>query len=322
MDAAIRLGVLGCADVAGRKVLPALASVSEVRLVATASRTTAKAEAFAAKFGCEPVTGYQELLDRSDVDAVYLPLPSGLHAEWIEKALLAGKHVLAEKPLTTSHAETVRLTRLADSAGLALLENYMFPQHRQHDRVKQLVSDGAIGDVRALSASFTIPARAPGDIRWRPELGGGALLDTGGYPIRAAQLLLGADLAVLGASLAQDRPTGVDLDGSALLRHGNGATAQLTFGIAHGYTCAYALLGSTGRITVDRAFTPPAGFPPKVVLERRSGVEQVELPAEDQCAKTIRMFAAAVRNGRGTPAATKAMVRQAYLVDEIRRTAV
>ncbi|MFI9812597.1 Gfo/Idh/MocA family protein [Saccharothrix variisporea] len=314
----LRLGLLGCADVATRRVLPAVAAVPGIELAVVASRSEAKARAVADAFGGEPVRGYQRLLDRADVDAVYVPLPSGLHAEWVRRALLAGKHVLAEKPLTTDLATTVELVELARGADLVLRENFMFVHHSQHGHVARLLADGAIGALRSFAATFAIPPRPPGDIRHRPELGGGALLDVGAYPLRAAQLLLGPELEVVGAALRHDDDLGVDLGGGVLVRRADGVTGHLAFGLEHRYTSRYELLGSTGRLSVDHVFTPPATHRPVVALDRQDDREEFVLPADDQCANSVAAFARAVREG---PAVDDSTVVQAGLVEHSRRAA-
>lgn len=253
----VRVAVLGCADIALRRMLPAMAASADVELIAVASRDAHKANETARRFGCAAVHGYDALLARDDVDAVYVPLPAALHDVWVEAALRAGKHVLAEKPLTTSQVRTAELLRLASARGLALVENVLFVHHGQHAAVRALVRDGAIGQTRSLQASFAVPARPEHDIRYRAALGGGALWDVGVYPVRAALYLLGSPLTVAGAVLMSDPGREVDTSGAALLRSEAGAVAHLTFGIGHAYHSGYELRGSEGRITVDRAFTPP-----------------------------------------------------------------
>ncbi|MFE9427179.1 Gfo/Idh/MocA family protein [Kitasatospora sp. NPDC006697] len=309
----IRIGVLGCADIAVRRMLPAMLAADDIEVAAVASRDAAKAASTAHRFAASPVHGYAALLDRSDLDAVYVPLPAALHAEWVERALLAGKHVLAEKPLTTELPRTRALLELAADRGLVLLENVMFVHHGQHAAVRRLLADGAIGELRSFRATFTVPRLPDGDIRYQPELGGGALWDTGVYPVRAALHLLGGPLEVLAAASAGRE---VDTSGAALLRTPQGVTAQLDYGLDHGYRSSYELCGSEGRITVDRAFTPPAGFRPAVRLERRTGAEPVDLPAEDQVAATVAAFAAAVRSGAP---ADPDLLRQAELLATIRQ---
>ncbi|MEU6056481.1 Gfo/Idh/MocA family oxidoreductase [Streptomyces xanthochromogenes] len=294
----LRIGVLGCADIALRRVLPAAAGLPGVEFTAVASRDPAKAEEAARRFGLRPVTGYAALLERADIDAVYVPLPAALHAPWVRAALAAGRHVLAEKPLTTERALTHELLAAARAAGLVLMENVMFVHHPQHTAVRRLVEDGAIGQLRSFQAEFAIPRPPATDIRHDPALGGGALWDVGVYPVRAALHHLGPALDVVGCHLAVGPGDRVDTAGAALLRTPDGVTAQLSFGLDHGYRSRYQLCGSEGRLVVDRAFTPGAEHRPVLRLERRDAVEEIELPAHDQVAATLDAFAAAVREGR------------------------
>ncbi|MDN3265705.1 Gfo/Idh/MocA family oxidoreductase [Streptomyces sp. CSDS2] len=298
MTTPLRVGVLGCADIARRRVLPALRAYPGTELVAVASRDAGKAARTAAEHGCEPVHGYERLLDRADIDAVYVPLPAALHARWTEAALLTGKHVLAEKPLTTDAARTAGLLALAERHGLVLRENVMFVHHGQHHAVRELVADGAIGRVRALHAVFTVPRLPDHDIRFDPALGGGALWDTGVYPVRAALFFLGEALEPVGSVLVRGGPGDrVDVAGTALLRTPGGTGAHLTFGLDHGYRSRYEIWGTDGVLTVDRAFTPPARFAPRVLLDRAGTTERIALPAEDQVLATVAAFAEAVRTG-------------------------
>jgi dTDP-3,4-didehydro-2,6-dideoxy-alpha-D-glucose 3-reductase len=324
VTAPVRLGVLGCADVALRRMLPALRDVPSVRPVAIASRDGDRARSVAGRYGCAAVEGYEALLDRPDVDAVYLPLPTGLHAEWTARALRAGKHVLAEKPLTTTCSEASALVALARSRGLVLMENTLFLHHSQHRTVRDLISRGTIGEPRVFSGAFGFPPRPPTDIRYRPELGGGALLDAGGYPLRAASYFLGPDLTVVGACLRTEPDRGVDVAGSALLATPEAATADISFGFDHGYRSTYAVWGSAGRIVVDRAFTPPETWRPVVRVERQDHVEELTLPADHQFANAARAFARAVtepRNAELSETFGESILRQAALIDAIRSAA-
>ncbi|MEU3823946.1 Gfo/Idh/MocA family oxidoreductase [Streptomyces sp. NPDC029080] len=319
----LRVGVVGCADIALRRMLPAFAASPHTEPTAVASRGVHKARAVAERYGCAAVEGYDALIERPDVDAVYVPLPIALHARWTERALRAGKHVLAEKPLTARTADTARLLGLARERGLVLAENYLFVHHGAYTAVRELVAAGAIGDPRALSASFTIPPRPADDIRYRADLDGGALLDIGVYPLRLASLLLGPGLRVQGAVLRHDTARGVDLGGSTLLGDPvTGVSAQLVFGMEHAYTAGWRLLGSEGSIALDRAYSPPAGHRPILRIERADGSEERVLPAHDQAAAAVAAFAEAVRGaGRGDAVDTAPVLRQAELVDAVRRAA-
>ncbi|WP_050564970.1 Gfo/Idh/MocA family protein [Salinispora oceanensis] len=122
----LRVGVVGCADIAIRRILPALVELESTELVAVASRDPAKATAVAATFGCAGVGGYQNLIDDPGIDALYIPLPPSMHHEWVGRALRAGKHVLSEKPLAVNYQQTEDLVRLARAHDRVLAENYMF----------------------------------------------------------------------------------------------------------------------------------------------------------------------------------------------------
>jgi NDP-hexose-3-ketoreductase len=313
----VRVGVLGCADIAGRRMLPAMAGRPEIEISAVASRDLAKAEGFAGRFGGDPVRGYEALLERTDVDAVYIPLPAGLHAEWIMRSLAAGKHVLCEKPLVTAHDDAVKAVARARERGLLLMESFMFLRHSQHAEVRRLVAEGAIGDLRTFTGDFGIPPLPDGDIRYQAELGGSALLDVGVYPVRAAQLFLGPGVEVAGAYLRMDPEHKVDVAGNALLYDAEGVSAQLGFGFTHAYRSCYALWGSSGRIFVDRAFTPPNTLQPVIRLERQNRREERIVPADDQFANIAREFAQAVIDGAGFERHAESILRQSALVEQI-----
>ncbi|MCP2329565.1 NDP-hexose-3-ketoreductase [Hamadaea flava] len=321
MGHALRLGVLGCADIAERRTLPAAATVPGIEIAAIASRDAAKAQRLCTLFGGRPVAGYDALLARNDVDAVYIPLPPLLHRDWVDKALRAGKHVLAEKPLTTSRVDAAALFALAEEQRLVLLENYMFLHHSQHTHVRDLLAQGAIGAVREFCGAFTIPPRPAGDIRNDPRTGDGALLDIGGYPIRAAAHFLPGPLAVRGAVMRTSTQTTVVTGGSILLGNDLGMAAQLTFGMEHSYVSRYEFRGSTGRLWLDRAFTPPPDLAPVVHLETADGTRTVTLPPDDQFANVLAAFAAAVTAGSTPPPWRDGSIQQATLIDQVARIA-
>lgn len=312
----LRLGLLGCADIAQRRALPSLARLRNFTLTAVASRDADKAKDFADRFGGTPVTGYEGLLARDDLDAVYVPLPAALHARWAERALEAGLHVLVEKPAAIGPDEARRLTRLAHERGLVVMENFAFVRHTQQDAVQALLAEGAIGQLRSLSAEFAFPPLKATDNRYRPELGGGALLDAGVYPLRVARMFLGDDLEVAGAVLRTGSTHPVDLAGAALLTGPTGVTAQLGFGFVHSYRCGYTLWGSTGRITLDRAYSAPDDFTPTLRLERDGRAEERRLPSDRQFTRVFRDFGAAIRR-KDVAGPALDIERQAHLVGRL-----
>ncbi|MGX1914123.1 Gfo/Idh/MocA family protein [Streptomyces phaeochromogenes] len=319
----VRLGALGTSSIASRRVLPAAVRAPEVDLVAVAGRNAKKAADFAERFGCAAEPDGEALLARSDVEAVYISTPTALHHVWARRALQAGKHVLVEKPMGVDAGQARKLCALAEERGLALRENFMFLHHPQHTFARDLVASGRLGRVVSFQAAFCVSPLPADDIRYDADLGGGALLDVGVYPLRAAALLLGAGLRVAGAAL-RTRPTdGLDLSGQVLLVSPQGVLAELTFGFEHVYTSAYTLCGDRARLTVSRAFTPPATHQPLLVLEEQDHEERYSLPAVDQVSRCLAAFAGAVRRG-GVPDAEHrgATVAMMELVDEVRATAL
>jgi dTDP-3,4-didehydro-2,6-dideoxy-alpha-D-glucose 3-reductase len=319
----VRLGVIGCADIAVRRVLPAARDQAGLRLVAVSARDPRRAQQVAGAFGCETEPDYRRLLERTDIEAVYIPLPVALHAPWTLAALRHGKHVLVEKPLSTSADLAESLAGYAEERGLVLMENFMFLHHGRNHAARRLLERGAIGPLRAFSAAFAVPPRPAGDIRYRPDLGGGALYDIGVYPLRAAQFFLGGRLEVLGAHLDPGE-SGVDVGGAVLLRSPGGVTVQLTFGMRHAYQSRYELWGADGRIVADRAFTAPPDLPAALRIEGQPGAREVISPPQDQSANTLRRFARAVRRaghrgsaGSERPPQARGAVELARLVDEV-----
>jgi dTDP-3,4-didehydro-2,6-dideoxy-alpha-D-glucose 3-reductase len=290
----LRVGVLGCASIARRSVIPAMRAVEGLELVAIASRSKEKAESFASDFDVEPVVGYQALLDRDDIHAVYIPLPTGLSAEWIPKALERGKHVLAEKSLACDYESAAAMVATARRRALLLMENFMFRYHPQHRVALDLLEGGQLGTLRLFRSSFGFPPLPAGNFRYDPALGGGALLDAAGYTIKAAQLFLGASLRVTAAVLHYDREQGVDIHGSASLVSDAGVAAQVAFGFDNFYQCNYEIWGSTGKLVAERAFTPPSSMKPRLRLETQGKIEDIDAPADDHFAGALREFHRAI----------------------------
>ena len=234
-----------------------------------------------------------------DIDAVYIPLPTGLHEEWIVKALKAGKHVYAEKSIADSFESAKRMVNLAREKDLALVEGYMFLYHTQHQAVKKLIEDGAIGELRNVHAAFGFPPLPEGNFRYDKQIGGGALYDAAGYPLRAVHMLLGPDYKVTAATLYTDPKTGTNLYGSAFLSGRPGVGAQIAFGFDHFYQCYYEIWGSKGKITAERAFTPAADFMPVIHLEQQGVSERMPQPACNHFVGAMKEFYRVCGDARG-----------------------
>jgi predicted dehydrogenase len=203
----VRLGIVSTAEI-NRKVIPGALESPEVELVAVASRSQDKADAYARKWGIPKAHGsYEALLEDPEVDAVYISLPNSLHVEWSVRALEAGKHVLCEKPLDRRPAEVERAFDAADGAGRILMEAFMYRHHPQTSKLMQLIDDGAIGDLRLVKSSFSFPLHDRQNVRARPELDGGGLMDVGCYCVSGSRLLGGEPATAAGRSSARPEST-------------------------------------------------------------------------------------------------------------------
>lgn len=314
----MNIGILGTADIAFRRFLPALAQCPEVSFAGIASRTPEKAACFAQQFGGTVYPSYDTLLADPGIDAVYVPLPPALHFEWGRKALLAGKHLLMEKPFTTSLEETEELLHLAEERGIAVHENYMFLYHSQLNWLRQELKTGAIGELRLLRAAFGFPFRGTQDFRYDKALGGGALLDCGGYPVRLALELLGPSTRVVASCLRPARGLDVDVYGNATLVNDRGDTAQVSFGMDNSYRCELELWGSTGSLTASRVFTAPPGFaPPVTVVPQSGGAESRTLPEDDAFRNSIRWFLRSVADVDDRAESFRMIRAQSRLIQQI-----
>lgn len=314
----MKLGILGTSDIALRRFLPALSKQKYFVYAGVATRgiSSPKAEQFKQQFGGDVYASYADLLADDSIGAVYVPLPPALHYEWAEKALLTGKHVLLEKPFCTNIKDTEELLNLAEQRYLAIHENYMFLYHSQLSEIKKMLAAGELGEIRLMRMAFGFPKRGEDDFRYNKELGGGALLDCGGYPVRLALELLGAGTDVVQASLIQPLGYEVDLYGSAVLQNENGVNAQIAFGMDNAYKCELEIWGSEAALLAPRIFTAGADYAPELIVKTSSDEKKTRLEADDQFLHSIGWFAEKIENRTVTD--NELILRQAQLVAQIR----
>lgn len=324
MPKIINIGVLGCANIAKRSVIPAILDLSDqYYLKGVASRAENTAKVCADEFKTKAYTGYGTLLNSTYFDAVYIPLPNALHMEWIEKALNRNLHVLVEKSLACSFRDVLRLNKLADEKQLALVENFQFRFHRQLSIIKNLVAEGKIGELRCVRSSFGFPPFPDkGNIRYKKELGGGSMLDAGAYPVKIAQLFLGDEIEITSSSLHIDQKRNVDIWGGAYLQQRNGDLfAELAFGFDHHYQCNLELWGSKGKLTATRIFTAPSGFSPEVIIETAKGKEIIAVEPDHHFKNMLMHFYKLLSTKEGLEEEYKQNIVQARLLDELKNKA-
>ncbi|HEU5390483.1 MAG TPA: Gfo/Idh/MocA family oxidoreductase [Streptosporangiaceae bacterium] len=253
--AQVRWGIVGTANIARAVFLPGLRQAGG-DAAAVAGREAGRAGQFARDNGIgRGVAGYQALIEDPDIDALYIPLPNSLHAEWTIRALEAGKPVLCEKPLCGTLPDTERVLASARQTGTLLWEAFAFPFHAQLARLRQLVADGAIGDLMEIKSNFHFSVTRPDNIRLSRELEGGALLDVGCYPVRLAAELFGAAHESAWATASRGGQ-GVDVDTWGVLGYPAGRRLLLSCGFGRSYDAFTTLEGTAGQIHVTNPFHP------------------------------------------------------------------
>jgi predicted dehydrogenase len=324
----LRIGLLGAARIAPMALLRPAQRVPELRVVALAARDPEKARRFAARHGIPRVLGsYEALLADPDVDAVYNPLPNGLHCEWTIRALRAGKHVLCEKPIAANAEQAERMAAAARETGRTLVEAFHWRYHPLAERMRAVIAGGELGRVRHLEAWFCFPMIFPNDIRWRWDLAGGSLMDAGCYTISMLRHLAAADPAVPAAepevvrARAWLRSPQVDRRTEAELRWPDGRTGKLVCGLLTGTIVRTSLrvTGDAGEMRVLNPLAPHFGNWLRVRGARGRWSERVR--GESSYTYQLRAFAAAVRDGAPLPTGPDDAVANMRVIDATYRAA-
>jgi predicted dehydrogenase len=323
--APVRWGILGTANIALEKVIPAMQKSELARVVAIASRDKAKARAAADLLGIPRAYGsYEELLDDPEIEAIYNPLPNHLHVPWSIRAADRGKHVLCEKPLALSASEARDLLGARDRTGVQIGEAFMVRTHPQWHKVKELLTAGRIGELRLVTGHFSYYRRDPNNIRSRLEWGGGALMDIGCYPITISRWLFDAEPVEVVALVERDPDMHVDRMASAILRFEEG---QATFSCASQLVLyqTMQIFGTAGRIAVEIPFNAPSDGECRILVDdgrdlAGGGIEAITFPPVDQYALQADRFSEAVRGVGKVPVPLENAIGNMAVIDALFRS--
>ncbi len=266
MKRKVRWGILGTAAIAVNKVIPAMQQGDWSKVLAIASRDIDKATQVAQRFGIPKAYGsYEELLADDEIEAIYNPLPNHLHVPWTTRAAEARKHVLCEKPIGLNMEEAAQLLAVRDRTGVRIQEAFMVRTHPQWIGTLELIKSGRIGELRAINGFFSYFNSDPENIRNKVEIGGGGMLDVGGYPITIARFIFRTEpLRVLGL-IERDLDLGIDRLASAILDFPAGQ-ASFTCGTQIVPYQRMQLCGTHGRIEVEIPFNAPADRPTRIFI--------------------------------------------------------
>jgi predicted dehydrogenase len=313
-------GVLSVSAHYRRRVHPGVSKSLLVELRAIASRSASKAADAAQEFGIPQSYGsYDELLADRAIEAVYIPLPNHLHAEWVCKAADAGKHVLCEKPFAMNATEAEQAIRYAEEKHVLVMEAFMYRFHPQWRRVHELVRAGEIGKVQAVHTSFAFMQTDPANIRNILEAGGGSLYDIGCYAVSCARSVIGAEPVRALCLLQRDRTFGTDVLASGIVDFG-GARATFTVGTQTFPSQRVEVLGSAGHIVVHLPFNAWPDAPLRVTVTTSVGVRTLETVPTDQYVAMFEAFSQAVRERSGVPATARDAIDNMKVLDALFRS--
>ena len=294
----LKFGIIGCSRIAKRSVIPAIIKSEFAELEIIGSRSTDKAKEFAKEFNCKKFGTYEDVISDDSVDVVYISTPIGIHVEWSKKATSAGKHVYVEKSSAANLSQAREMVESAKANNVRLMEGFMFRFHPQHQKVKELIKDNKIGEVKSFSGVFGFPAFPEGDIRYAsPGTGGGFLLDSGCYPICASRMIFEEEPTGVFFNRKSIPKTELDVEGQAILFYKNHKTATISYANGNYYQAKYEVWGTDGMISLDRAYSVPPDFTTKVTLQYNTEnnwegrrTEIFEIPPNDHFLEMLDTF--------------------------------
>ena len=320
----LRIGVLGAARIAPMAIVRPAREVAGAVVTAVAARDPERAKAFAAKHDIARVhTSYADLVDDPEVDAVYIPLPNGLHAEWTLRAIAAGKHVLCEKPFTANADEALKVADAAEASDVVVMEAFHYRYHALAQKMYDVTHDGTIGDVKRVRTWLCFPLPKFSDIRYDYDIGGGATMDCC-YPVHAMRLLGPSEPEVVSASAKKLGRSGGKIDRAmtAHFRFANGATGR-----SEASMWSWRLLrvaahveGTRGEMRVLNFVAPQIYNRLKVTVDGKTVLRE-RVRGDASYVAQLKAFVAAVRDGTPFPTTPRDAVVTMRLLDDIYRAA-
>ncbi len=294
----IRWGLLSTANI-NRRLIPAIRESARGEMVAVASRSLASAEAYAAKWQIpQPFASYEAMLASDAVDAVYVSLPNHLHAEWSIKAMQQGKHVLCEKPFALTLAEVDEMTAVSQQTGSVLTEAFMYRHHPQTKIVGEWVRNGRLGRITLVRSVFNYAMASQENVRLVPDWGGGCLWDVGVYPLSLAQFIMRSPPQRVSGSQWLGE-SGVDEIFSGQLQYANGGVAQISSSFCTPWHTFAEIIGTEGRITINRPFTGHNDGQRKLLFYPKDGEpEEIPVPEKSLYLGEVEDMHGAILDGR------------------------
>jgi predicted dehydrogenase len=317
----VRMGLLGAARIAPQALLKPAQQVAEVSVVGIGARDSTRAQVFAQKYNIPRVfASYDELLAEPEIDAVYIPLPNGLHEHWTLRALAAGKHVLCEKPFAANVAEAERMADAAQKSGLVLMEAFHYRYHPLMARAKEIVDSGELGAIRRIEAWLCFPLLSRNDIRYNLSLAGGATMDAGAYTINVLRYLAGEEPEVIQAAAKLASP-GIDRRMDAEMRFPSGITGHIRASLLSSdlLRIAVRVTGEEGTLNLFNFIAPH--FYHRLTVRTPRGKRTEHVAGEATYTHQLRAFAAAVTQGTPVPTNPTESIANMRVIEAVYRQA-
>ncbi len=314
----IGVGLWGVGAHARRTVLPALDKTPGIDIIGLTSRNAETAGEQARRWNCHHWTSPDEMLADDRVHAVFVATPTGLHFEHGMRVIEAGRHLWSEKALTVSLDETDKMAAAAKQRGVGLCTVCGPLYHAQFAALKDLISSGKIGALKHISAEFGFPHLESGNIRYRRDLGGGALLDVGFYLLAMAVRIVGEPPSQIHCTLETASGYEVDTAGSARLGFAGGVEANLDWGYGRPYCNALSLFGESGTARVSPAFSKPEGRSLDIAVQSAETSRTIGVPESDQFVEMLRVFAASTIDRALLDRLRNESVAQQTLIEKVR----
>lgn len=312
---------MGTAHIATEQVIPAILTSQYGQVRAIASRHIEKAQKVSDHFGITVCYGsYEELLADDDIDAVYIPLPNHLHVKWAISALEAGKHVLVEKPIGLSSTEAQKLLNASQKyPHLKVMEAFMYRHHPQWIKTKELVDQGAIGDIKTIQSSFSFFEDDPNSIVNKKEWGGGSLMDIGCYSISLSRFIYGSEPKSIAAIIDYHPEFKVDVLASGILEFEQG-TSIFFSSTQLADNQQLQIFGTKGNIKMELPFNPPIDRPAKIWLEKEGKVETITLDICNQYTIQADLFALAIINNAPVPTPLEDAIYNMIIIEKMKES--
>jgi len=286
----IKFGIIGCSWIGESSTIPAIreSKFSEIHMIG--SRSEKKAKDFAKKFDCKLYGNYDDILENRKVQAVYISLPVGLHKEWSIKAAKAGKHILCEKSSATSFIDAKRMVKQAKENNVRLMEGFMFRFHPSHTKVHELIKKGYIGKLFTFYGNYGFPPIDHNNIRYKKNLGGGILNDSGCYPICASRIIFNKEPTGVLCNSIIDQKSGVDTKTTIFLKFNEKQFAHMATGYGLFYQSMYDIWGSEGRLRLSRAYNIPPYMKASIIIESNKIKKNILIPPNNHFKLMIDNF--------------------------------